>query len=84
MLYELEPDRSLTGGAWYSDQDFDSEFVTILNQFCLKYLNDKLHNAKAKRHEVGPRVARQLATAPLEEIWEYISNLGLLTVIYVA
>ena len=32
MLYHLEPDRSVTGGAWYSDQDFESEFVDILNQ----------------------------------------------------
>ncbi|KAI2650310.1 DNA-directed RNA polymerase III subunit RPC6 [Labeo rohita] len=35
MLYNLQPDRSVTGGAWYSDQDFESEFVedieTILN-----------------------------------------------------
>ena len=35
MLYELEPDRSVTGGAWYSsDKDFDSEFVDILTQQC--------------------------------------------------
>ncbi|KAG7217993.1 hypothetical protein INR49_008145, partial [Caranx melampygus] len=27
MLYNLQPDRSVTGGAWYSDQDFESEFV---------------------------------------------------------
>ena len=32
MLYNLEPDHSVTGGAWYSDQDFESEFVEILNQ----------------------------------------------------
>lgn len=32
MLYDLEPDRSVTGGSWYSDQDFESEFVQVLHQ----------------------------------------------------
>jgi hypothetical protein len=77
MLFELEPDRSLTGGAWYSDQDFESEFVTILNQQCLRYLSDKLDNAKARSSEVGPRAAKLMATASLEEIWEFIGNLGI-------
>ena len=36
MLYNLEPDRSVTGGAWYSDHDFESEFVEILNQQCFR------------------------------------------------
>lgn len=41
MLYNLEPDRSVTGGAWYSDQDFESEFVEVLNQQCFKYLEQR-------------------------------------------
>ena len=42
MLYNLEPDRSVTGGAWYSDQDFESEFVDVLNQQCFKFLEQKV------------------------------------------
>lgn len=42
MLAELTPDESVTGGAWYSDQDFESEFVEVLNQQCLKYLQQKV------------------------------------------
>ena len=38
MLFELEPDHSVTGGAWYSDQDFESEFVEILNQQCYRFV----------------------------------------------
>ena len=38
MLYHLDPDRSVTGGAWYSDgKDFEAEFVEILNQQCHRY-----------------------------------------------
>ena len=42
MLYDLTPDESITGGAWYSDQDFESEFVEILNRHCLKFLQQKV------------------------------------------
>ncbi len=42
MLYELAPDESVTGGAWYSDQDFESEFVKVLNQQCHKFLKQKV------------------------------------------
>lgn len=47
MLYNLQPDRSVTGGAWYSDQDFESEFVEVLNQQCFKFLQSKV-SATAK------------------------------------
>ena len=46
MLYNLEPDSSVTGGAWYSDQDFESEFVDVLNQQCFKFLEQKVFCAK--------------------------------------
>ncbi|KAK1875902.1 DNA-directed RNA polymerase III subunit RPC6 [Dissostichus eleginoides] len=42
MLYNIQPDRSVTGGAWYSDQDFESEFVEVLNQQCFKFLQSKV------------------------------------------
>jgi len=42
MLFTLEPDISVTGGAWYSDQDFESEFVEVLNQQCFKFLEQKV------------------------------------------
>jgi DNA-directed RNA polymerase III subunit RPC6 len=44
MLYNIEPDQSVTGGAWYSDQDFESEFVEVLNDQCYKYLQQKVRN----------------------------------------
>ncbi len=30
MLYDLEPDRSLTGGPWYSADYFEGEFIHAL------------------------------------------------------
>ena len=46
MLFNVEPDISVTGGAWYSDQDFESEFVEVLNQQCYKYLQQKVRKQK--------------------------------------
>eukprot|EP01104_Vermistella_antarctica_P010888 TRINITY_DN2956_c0_g1_i1.p1 TRINITY_DN2956_c0_g1~~TRINITY_DN2956_c0_g1_i1.p1 ORF type:complete len:288 (+),score=68.34 TRINITY_DN2956_c0_g1_i1:176-1039(+) len=34
MLWDLEPSRVITGGAWYNEQEFDSEFIRELNQIC--------------------------------------------------
>jgi hypothetical protein len=48
MLYNLEPDRTVTGGAWYSDQDFESEFVEVLNQQCYKFLEQKVGDCKMR------------------------------------
>ena len=53
MLYDLEPDRSVTGGAWYNDQEFESEFVDILNQQCLKLLQSKVANKPATDNRIG-------------------------------
>ncbi|XP_025105084.1 DNA-directed RNA polymerase III subunit RPC6-like isoform X1 [Pomacea canaliculata] len=46
MLFNLEPDSSVTGGAWYSDQDFESELVDLLNQQCYKFLEQKAASAR--------------------------------------
>lgn len=48
MLYNLEPDRTITGGAWYSGPDFESEFVEVLNQQCFKFLQQKGESAANK------------------------------------
>ena len=72
-LYNLEPDQSVTGGAWYSDQDFESEFVEILNQQCSRFLESKLDTAK--KSKAGPLVARNLSIASLDEVHKFIADL---------
>ena len=32
MLFELEPSREITGGAWYTEHEYDSEFIGVLRQ----------------------------------------------------
>lgn len=75
MLYNLEPHRSVTGGAWYQDQDFEAEFVDILNQQCYRYLEQK--REKMKSGSSGPITAKNMTFASSKEIWKFISDLGI-------
>ncbi|CAB3245759.1 unnamed protein product [Arctia plantaginis] len=75
MLYNLEPDRSISGGAWYQDQDFESEFVDILNVQCLRFLNQR--SDKIKNNPRGPIVGRTQSYATASEVQKYITDLGI-------
>ena len=80
MLYNLEPDRSVTGGAWYTDQDFESEFVSVLNVQCYRYLSDRLKQAEQLVHKIGPRAARSQALVRVDEVCDFIAKLQISTV----
>lgn len=75
MLYGLEPDSSVTGGAWYNDQDFESEFVDVLNQYCFHFLRQK--KELVKNCKEGPIAAQNMASASSADVWKYISELGI-------
>lgn len=64
MLYDLEPDSSVTGGAWYSaEQSFETEFVEILSQQCHKFLVEKRKSADEKHASISSRRADSYATS---------------------
>lgn len=75
MLYNMEPDRTITGGAWYQDQDFEAEFVDILNQQSLRFLQTKLENAKKLND--GPLATKKLACCTVKQVHTFISELGI-------
>ncbi|XP_073484271.1 DNA-directed RNA polymerase III subunit RPC6 [Lithobates pipiens] len=75
MLYNVQPDRSVTGGAWYSDQDFESEFVEVLNQQCFKFLQTKAEAARDSKQ--NPMIQRNSSFASSHEVWKYICELGI-------
>lgn len=79
MLYDLEPDSSVTGGAWYQDQDFESEFVDILNQQCHRFLLERWEDAKAQGG--GPILIRQRSYATASDVHKFISDLGISKVV---
>ena len=38
MLFELEPSREITGGAWYTEHEYDAEFINVLREQCEKFI----------------------------------------------
>lgn len=75
MLYNMEPDRTVTGGAWYQDQDFESEFVDVLNQQSLRFLQMRLEEAR-KMNE-GPLTTKKLSCCTVRQVHTFISELGI-------
>jgi len=76
MLFGLEPDRSLTGGSWYSDQDFDFEFVQVLHQQCLRFLKEKVALA-SKMHPNDPASMKSSSFVSSREMWNFIKETGI-------
>lgn len=77
MLFNLEPDRSLTGGAWYCDQDFEAEFVDVLNQQCYRYLQQRKEKTVPIAAKSGPLVAQTMAYSTSKDVWKFITELGI-------
>jgi DNA-directed RNA polymerase III subunit RPC6 len=52
MAYNLIPSKELTGGVWYSDLEFDHEFISELRSFVLQCVR-RLNNGKGVTlHEI--------------------------------
>lgn len=75
MLYNLQADNSVTGGAWYQDQDFESEFVDVLSQQCYRFLRQKWE--EANNMGGGPLLARNHSYATANDVHKFISELGI-------
>lgn len=75
MLYNLEPDRSVTGGAWYQDSDFEAEFVDVLNQQCLRFL--QMRRETAKKLKEGPIAVQMKTLCTVGDVHKFISELGI-------
>jgi len=50
MLYDVTPSRKLTGGAWYSEQEFDLEFIEMLQKQVYHWVAKKVDNTFSKSH----------------------------------
>jgi DNA-directed RNA polymerase III subunit RPC6 len=75
MLFDVDPATSVTGGAWYHQSDFEAEFVDILNQQCLKFLQQK--RIEAKKCREGPHMIQIKSLCRVSEVHEYITKLGI-------
>ncbi|XP_046631389.1 DNA-directed RNA polymerase III subunit RPC6-like [Daphnia pulicaria] len=79
MLFEFQSDRTVTGGSWYSEGEFESELVDILNQQCYRILQQKAEAAKLKAMD-GPLIVRIASFLSSKEICQMISDLNIVKV----
>ncbi|KAI8822602.1 RNA polymerase Rpc34 [Fimicolochytrium jonesii] len=77
MLYELEPSTELTGGAWYTDNEMDMDFIEQLSKQVHKYIVMKSYPPKNK-DAVYPASHSNYPTA--SAIHKFITQSGLTTV----
>lgn len=76
MLFDLEPDESLTGGAWYADEEFDAIFVKTLRDVVIKYLQTKCPEG---RSFVSPMERFEASLVFLTEVHTWVTDSGIFT-----
>ncbi|CAF1103780.1 unnamed protein product [Rotaria sordida] len=79
MLYELTPDPSITGGTWYSDQEFEAEFVRILNEQCARLLDERREES-IEKFPNDPFLQRTSSFMSSSELVSVINQMGISTV----
>ncbi|XP_054707430.1 DNA-directed RNA polymerase III subunit RPC6-like [Uloborus diversus] len=72
MLFDLEPSHSITGGTFYSGQEFESEFVDVLSEQCYRYL---LQNKTVAEKLTDPISQRNASFKSSKDICTYINGL---------
>ena len=76
MVYDVKPAKELTGGPWYTDQEFDHDFVYKLTQFVLHYLGCiQLANAS--------QIYEAIQASPMKQVLYLLLLLLLLVVVVV-
>lgn len=46
MLHELEPSQDITGGPWYTENEFDVAFIDIYARAILQYIRDLVSSSR--------------------------------------
>lgn len=73
MLFDLTPAVELTGGAWFSDNELDSEFIRILGLGVLQFVRQRCQPTKP-----GAFVPLNSAVLPsTKDVVEFIATSGL-------
>lgn len=75
MLYNLEPAKEISGGPWYTDQEFDHEFFDLISNEIVKYVRSQ--NVASIDHIVNAVLSSGISTIQLtkEEITLVVQTL---------
>lgn len=73
MLYHLEPDQSISGGTFYSQQQLDVELVNSLLMQIYQFLEHKYHSCTVNHQAIKPHM---YSVSPFD-ILNHITNLNI-------
>ncbi|VDN51266.1 unnamed protein product [Dracunculus medinensis] len=71
ILHSVDPDDSLTGGTFYSDQQLDSQFVDTLVEICISMIENKRKSAENTKDIL---LCRELSFVTSAEVAQFISE----------
>ena len=64
VLFDVVPAKSVTGGPWYSDQEFDHEFVSELSNFIVQMV----HAHKEQMMDLAA-IAEKIRISGISKVW---------------
>jgi len=68
VLFDVVPAKSVTGGPWYSDQEFDHEFVSELSNFIVQMV----HAHKEQMMDLAA-IAEKIRISGISKVWSSIA-----------
>lgn len=75
MLSDVEPAKELTGGPWYTDHDFDQDFVDVICQFIVNFVSSRVYcsfDDVRQRVKEGNIVTVDLSDEELEQVMQIL------------
>lgn len=83
MLYEIEPAREVSGGAWYDKTtgEFDTEYMAALEGMIMHYAEKKWRAKESERDRIArgslsPSLAGETGLAAPDELESYLKETG--------
>ncbi|KAG2216381.1 hypothetical protein INT45_001445 [Circinella minor] len=87
MLFGITPSSEVTGGAWYTDQELDTEFIESLKTACLKYImarsfprneqvRDAVFNAEYEHYPTAAEVRRFITESRISSVDLSVKDIG--------
>ena len=71
VLFDVVPAKSVTGGPWYSDQEFDHEFVSELSNFIVQMV----HAHKEQMMDLAA-IAEKIRISGISKVWCFMCILS--------
>lgn len=50
MMAHLEPSVAITGGPWYTENELDTAFITLLLTACLRFIQERVGKESALKY----------------------------------